>query len=68
MQVYIVPFFYYFLNETMVHTEKVKVSKGATIRNRYNQVPHLTQDTNYVKVKFPDDSLNNCQISNADQS
>ena len=23
-----------------------KVSKGATIRNRYNQVPHPTQDTN----------------------
>ena len=22
------------------------VSKGATIRNRYNQVPQLTQDTN----------------------
>ena len=22
------------------------VSKGAKIRNRYNQVPHLTQDTN----------------------
>ena len=27
-----------------------KVSKGAKIRNRYNQVPHLTQDTN-GKVK-----------------
>ena len=24
----------------------VKVSKGANNRNRYNQVPHLTQDTN----------------------
>ena len=23
-----------------------KVSKGEKIRNRYNQVPHLTQDTN----------------------
>ena len=23
-----------------------KVSKGAKIRHRYNQVPHLTQDTN----------------------
>ena len=23
-----------------------KVRKGAKIRNRYNQVPHLTQDTN----------------------
>ena len=24
----------------------MKVSKGAKIRNRYSQVPHLTQDTN----------------------
>ena len=24
----------------------LKVSKGSKIRNRYNQVPHLTQDTN----------------------
>ena len=24
----------------------LKVSKGAKIRNRYNQVPHLTKDTN----------------------
>ena len=24
-----------------------KVSKGAKIRNRYNQVTHLTQDTNW---------------------
>ena len=23
----------------------IKVSKGAKIRNRYNQVPHLTQNT-----------------------
>ena len=28
----------------------IKVSKGAKIRNRYNLVPHLTQDTN-GKVK-----------------
>ena len=27
----------------------IKVSKGAKIRNQYNQVPHLTKDTN-VKV------------------
>ena len=25
-----------------------KVSNGAKIRNRYNQVPHLTQDTNGI--------------------
>ena len=28
------------------HLKLVKVSKGAKVRNRYNQVPHLTQDTN----------------------
>ena len=27
-------------------TKILKVSNGAKIRNRYNQVPHLTQDTN----------------------
>ena len=25
---------------------RMKESKGAKIRNRYNQVPHMTQDTN----------------------
>ena len=32
----------------MPHTShcEIKVSKGANIRNRYNQVPHLTQDNN----------------------
>ena len=29
-------------DRTIVHV----VNKGAKIRNRYNQVPHLTQDTN----------------------
>ena len=33
-------------NVTVLLSHKVKVSKGAKIRNRYNQVPHLTQDTN----------------------
>ena len=27
-------------------TRTIKVGNGAKIRNRYNQVPHLTQDTN----------------------
>ena len=31
---------------TMPYLDNCKVSKGAKIRNRYNQVPHLTQDTN----------------------
>ena len=30
----------------IVGSNTLKVSKGAKIRNRYNQVPHLTQDTN----------------------
>ena len=29
----------------------IKVSKVAKIRNRYNQVPHLTQDTNGSSFK-----------------
>ena len=33
----------------------IKVSKGAKIRNRYNQVPHLTQDANgkVTNSQFP---------------
>ena len=38
-----------------------KVSKGAKIRNRYNQVPHPTQDTN-EKVTNPQlDTTNESQ-------
>ena len=32
-------------NRALLITHLYKVSKGAKIRNRYNQVPHLTQDT-----------------------
>ena len=41
-----------YANKSIIHKyfeiqmEMVKVSKGAKIRSRYNQVPHLTQDTN----------------------
>ena len=38
----------------------VKVSKGAQIRNRYNQVPHLTQDTN--------GKVTNAQLDTTDES
>ena len=42
----------------MIH----KVSKVAKIRNRYNQVPHLTQDTNgkvtnYISIATDDDII-----------
>ena len=35
-----------FMQKTIVYAFMQKVSNGAKIRNRYNQVPHLTQDTN----------------------
>ena len=37
-----------------------KASKGAKIRNRYNQVPHLTQDTN--------GKVTNSQLSTTNES
>ena len=40
---------------------KVKVSKGAKIRNRCNQVPHLTQDTNGKVTKLTVDTTNESQ-------
>ena len=42
-----------------VHT--IKVSKGAKIRNRYNQVPHLTQDTNGKVINLQLDTTNDSQ-------
>ena len=38
-----------------------KVSKGAKIRNRYNQVPHLTQDTNGKMSNSQLDTTNESQ-------
>ena len=45
------------------HTTKTifKVSKGAKIRNRYNQVPHLTQDTNGKVTHSQLDTTNESQ-------
>ena len=39
----------------------VIISKGAKIRNRYHQVPHLTQDTNGKVTNSQLDTTNNCQ-------
>ena len=36
---------YIILTHTYVIDNVTKISKDAKIRNRYNQVPHLTQDT-----------------------
>ena len=33
-------------SESANHHDLIKVRKRANIRNRYNQTPHLTQDTN----------------------
>ena len=42
-------------------SETMKVSKGAKIRNRYNQVPHLTQDTNGKVTNTQLDTTNESQ-------
>ena len=40
---------------------RTKVSKGANIRNRYNQVPHLTQDINGKVTNSQFDTTNESQ-------
>ena len=40
---------------------QIKVSKGAEIRNRYNQVLHLTQDTNEKVTNSQLDTTNESQ-------
>ena len=48
---------------SMINTtsEILKVSQGAKIRNHYNQVPHLTQDTNGKVTKSQLDTTNESQ-------
>ena len=41
-----------------------KVSKDARIKNRYNQVPHLTQDTNGEVTNSQLDTTNESQAVN----
>ena len=43
------------------NTSDTKVIKGAKIRNRYNQVPHLTQDTNGKVTNSQSDTTNESQ-------
>ena len=50
-----------FNNPTPLNILLVKVSKGAKIRNRYNQVPHLTQDTNGKVTNSQLDTTNESQ-------
>ena len=44
-----------------VVSEGIQVSKGAKIRNRYNQVPHPTQDTNGELTNSQLDTTNKSQ-------
>ena len=48
-------------SENMRQNGRRKVSKGAKIRNRYNQVPHLTQDTNGEVTNSQLDTTNESQ-------
>ena len=42
-------------------TPQTKVGKGAKIRNRYNQIPHLTQETNGKVTNLQLDTTNESQ-------
>ena len=50
----------YFVHILSLVTDN-KVSKGTKIRNRYNQVPHLTQDTNGKETNSQLDTANESQ-------
>ena len=53
------------MSYTAIHNDLilqvVNVSKGTKIRNRYNQVPHLTQDTNGKVTNSQLDTTNESQ-------
>ena len=49
------------LQPTIFFNLYTKVSEGAKIRNRYNQVPHLTQDTNAKVTNSQLDTTNKSQ-------
>ena len=51
----------YLNNQRILRINLMKVSKGAKIRNRYNQVPHLTQDTNEKVTNSQLDTTNESQ-------
>ena len=45
----------------MIFSQKLKVSKGGKIKNQYNQVPHLTRDTNGKVTNSRLDTTNESQ-------
>ena len=50
----------YFVHILLLVTDN-KISKGAKIRNRYSQVPHLTQDINEKDTNSQLDTTNESQ-------
>ena len=48
-------------NQKEKKQQLLKVSKGAKIRNRYNQLPHLAQDTNGKVTNSQSDTTNESQ-------
>ena len=46
---------------TILHVLIIKVRKRVKIRNRYNQAPHLTQDTNWKVTTSQLDITNDSQ-------
>ena len=45
----------------IITSEQLRVRKRAKIKNRYNQAPHLTQDTNVKVTKSQIDITNESQ-------
>ena len=52
------------LNRVKIAVHQIKVSKGAKIRNRLNQVPRPTQDTNGKVTNSQLDTTNESQEVN----
>ena len=51
----------HFQDMDLIVSVLMKVSKGANIKNRYNQVPHLTQDANGEVTNSQLDTTNESQ-------
>ena len=49
------------MGQYLTETVSMKLSKGEKIRNRYSQVPHLTQDTNGKVTNSQLDTTNGSQ-------
>ena len=60
-KLYLTKLFYVTPQQELYSPKMTKVSKGAKIRNRYNQVPHLAQDTNGKVTNSQLDTTNDSQ-------